>query len=405
MFHDMVPALVLSLALGADLSEEMSAVIGCSEERPCSVSQEFKADADGAPRRVCELSQGGKGLPTGVTCEVREFWLTVGKKGKPRLLLSLCNDGYGSAGVGEDDVQVKPNRLFHEQVGGAERRWAVMREIQLNPLVLLKTSITWFPTEAPKFTDEFKWSWDQFTGERVRMFSLCTEDGHPDLRDDVKPRALRSALVPKVAVTKAWAEGGWKQASLGGCSARASYPLQGAAGTDADSLLKVLALNDTEFIIEITDDVFAKGDALHFWLFEKTVSPLDGCLGKEGLQAAQWVMDIPSGQARPGHNARFGVPVAEVAQVGQQVRLRVRLPEGAWPSVTFAYADSDDGKFVERTMATSQFVFAQAATLGSVHALERKVAMCDVVNGELAPKTLLTVPSKGPAFPGTTKVK
>lgn len=403
MFNDMVSALVLSLALGADLSDELSAAMGCSDERPCSVTQEFKADSNAVPIRVYELSQGEKDLSTGGTCELREFWARVGKKGKPRLVLSLCNDGYGSAGVGEDEVQVKPNKVIHEQIGGAQQRWVVNRELQLNPLALMKTSILTFPTESPQFTDETRWSWDQFSGERIRMFSLCTDDGQPDRREDAKPRALRSALIPQVAVTKSYAEGGWKDTQLGTCAARASYPLQGAAGADSDSVLKVVALSERELVIEITDDVIGKGDQLQFWLFDRAVSPLDGCLGKDGVQASQWVMDVLTGQARAGHNSRFGVPTAEVAKVGQQVRLRVRLPEGSWPGLTLAYADSDDGKFLERTMATSQFVFAQAATLGSLHTLERKMAQCDVVNGELSPKTATGPASgKGAAFTGKT---
>ncbi len=43
--------------------------------------------------------------------------------------------------------------------------------------------------------------------------------------------------------------------------------------------------------------------------------------------------------------------------------------------------------------------------LSSVYALDRKEVLCDVVNGELTAKRLTPVPSKGPAFPGTMKVK
>lgn len=51
-----------------------------------------------------------------------EYWLLDGSK-PPARLLKLCNDGYGIAGVGEDEVKVGPNRLVHWQTGGSAWRW------------------------------------------------------------------------------------------------------------------------------------------------------------------------------------------------------------------------------------------------------------------------------------------
>ena len=407
MVGDMLLSLALTLALAADLPRELSGAAGCSDERPCLLNATYKADADGVALKVFHVGRGTKELEAGAECDVEEYWLVTGKKDpSPKLLLQLCNDGYGGAGIGEDDVQVKPNRLSHEQIGGgSESRWFVHRELQLNPPQLLTTTVGTFPSAAPKFIDESKWQWDTSSGERTRFLSLCTEEGHADLREDVKPKAVRSAMIPKAVVTKAFVEGGWKTTALGSCAAKATWPIQGAAGTDQDSSLKVMAINDSELVIELVDDVYGPGDQLQLWLGERTVSPLDGCLGKQGLQAAQWLIDVPSGKGRAGHNARFGTPVSEVVQQGQVVRLRMKFPEGQWPSVMIAYADSDDGKLVERVMGTSQFVFAQMATLGAIATLERKMGICDVVDGALQFKRNASLPSKGPLFPGNTKGK
>ena len=51
-----------------------------------------------------------------------EYWLLEGSAA-PKRVLQLCNDGYGMAGVGEDDVEVGPNRLLHRQYGGSAWRW------------------------------------------------------------------------------------------------------------------------------------------------------------------------------------------------------------------------------------------------------------------------------------------
>src|SRR5262249_19669436 len=53
-----------------------------------------------------------------------------------KLLLSLCNDGYGAADVGEDEVTVTPNGLVHRQVGGSNWRWEVTKKIRLSPLAV-----------------------------------------------------------------------------------------------------------------------------------------------------------------------------------------------------------------------------------------------------------------------------
>ncbi len=53
-----------------------------------------------------------------------EYWLLDGMAA-PKQVLQLCNDGYGMSGVGEDDVEVGPNRLMHHQYGGSAWRWSM----------------------------------------------------------------------------------------------------------------------------------------------------------------------------------------------------------------------------------------------------------------------------------------
>ena len=51
-----------------------------------------------------------------------EYWL-LDASARPQLLLKLCNDGYGAAGIGEDKVTVESNRLVHWRAGGSAWRW------------------------------------------------------------------------------------------------------------------------------------------------------------------------------------------------------------------------------------------------------------------------------------------
>jgi hypothetical protein len=106
----------------------------CGARTTCKIEKTYDAGRSpaGAPLSVAEARLGfadrpekseegcrtDGGKPDGGT----ELWLLDGDK-PPSLLLVLCNDGYGMAGVGEDEVKVGPNRLVHWRTGGSSWRW------------------------------------------------------------------------------------------------------------------------------------------------------------------------------------------------------------------------------------------------------------------------------------------
>lgn len=67
----------------------------------------------------------------------QEVWLISGDAA-PKRILALCNDGYGAAGVGEDQLEVSPNMLTWDQSGGSNWRWTTTRQIRLSPLAVVK---------------------------------------------------------------------------------------------------------------------------------------------------------------------------------------------------------------------------------------------------------------------------
>ena len=67
----------------------------------------------------------------------RELWLIAGSEA-PKRLLALCNDGYGAAGVGEDQIEVSPNMITWDQSGGSAWRWNSTKKIRLSPLAVVK---------------------------------------------------------------------------------------------------------------------------------------------------------------------------------------------------------------------------------------------------------------------------
>src|SRR3569832_507459 len=67
----------------------------------------------------------------------RELWLIAGSE-TPKRILALCNDGYGSASIGEDQIEVTPNMINWDQSGGSAWRWNVTKQIRMSPHAVVK---------------------------------------------------------------------------------------------------------------------------------------------------------------------------------------------------------------------------------------------------------------------------
>jgi hypothetical protein len=78
----------------------------------------------------------------------RELWLIAGTEA-PKRILALCNDGYGSSGVGEDMIEVSPNMITWDQSGGSAWRWIATKQIRLAPLAVVKEFDCSFNNTAP----------------------------------------------------------------------------------------------------------------------------------------------------------------------------------------------------------------------------------------------------------------
>jgi hypothetical protein len=81
---------------------------------------------DDAPPDGCRRDDGSS-FDGGV-----EYWLLDGTT-PPRHLLKLCNDGYGSSGVGEDEITIGSGMLVHMQSGGSAWRWDGTTTYSLSP--------------------------------------------------------------------------------------------------------------------------------------------------------------------------------------------------------------------------------------------------------------------------------
>lgn len=155
--------LALGLGLAAASASNAATLTGeqlasiCGKRLNCTLASTLEAGTaeDGIPRLVAEirlaLGDRPKDAPEegcrhdGDNDGGSEFWVFNGRK-PPVVLLELCNDGYGAAGVGEDEVAVEDNRLTHTQYGGSSWRWSNAITYRLEPLTRLETTDCFFHT-------------------------------------------------------------------------------------------------------------------------------------------------------------------------------------------------------------------------------------------------------------------
>ena len=157
--------LLLVAASGAEaatLTAEQKALI-CGMRATCKVTRMADAGKDGegkalavvelhlaladrppeAPEEGCLSNPDSDERDGGV-----EYWL-MRTGDAPQRLMSLCNDGYGAAGVGGDNVTIGENRLIHEQSGGSAWRWDAIVTYSLSPYRELTERTCSFHTLTP----------------------------------------------------------------------------------------------------------------------------------------------------------------------------------------------------------------------------------------------------------------
>lgn len=381
----------------------------CAKREPCTVVETLDAgkDAQGRPLQVKHLELGWADVETSDEflgrkfgpggrkeegsraegqCEAAEWWL-VRPSQPAQLLLSVCNNGYGAAGVGEDSVTVADNRFTHEQSGGSRQRWSVTRTLQLSPL--------WLVIEGHRSSDAMAeegkedgdyWDFETMRGEVVRAAPEC-EPGEPSLGERTLP------YLPQVQMDKAYLQGGWKQAGLGTCGFESGNFLLGNQDDPKDASLKALLVAADTLLVEVRDDKWTgpsakwlNDDHVEVWLAPLPPQELTGC-GKptDEQKPSQWGIRIADGKVFPAFGAPKKTIQVERAELpGKQgYRLKLKLPT-PFRGISVVYSDSDSGKKQELMLATSLVKFGRPETLNPVRVVSPSEATCAVKNGELS---------------------
>jgi len=143
----LVLAMLMTPRFGAAAVSTLSAAqksAVCGTRPTCAIGKihDGGKSPGGAPLTVVEVHLGLKDKPDDAPdngCQADdkfdggvEYWLLEGTQ-PPRRILKLCNDGYGAAGIGEDEVTVGDNLFIHRQMGGSSDRWESTVRFTLSP--------------------------------------------------------------------------------------------------------------------------------------------------------------------------------------------------------------------------------------------------------------------------------
>ncbi len=386
----------------------------CAGRPRCRVAQELPAgrDAAGRPLTVVRLALDLRDTgaePPGADlerCVPYEWWLRRG--GESRALLRVCNDGYGAAGMGEDAVEVTPNRFTYAQHGGSSWRWTTTRVLQLAPLRPLSEATEGSWTLG---LNEESCAWDRTAWKGSCRWTAppCDAEGNPVNADDGGGPAYAYRRIPLPALPPGWRTDGWRAAALGTCAAEAEHQVHAAAAAKGPApKLRVVAGPEDELYVEVEDDVWQKGapswihdDHVEVWAGEGA-GYMDHCLTAGERRPVQWGIGLFEPWVRPGFGDPKSLPAVERAVLPGRVRLKIRLPAAA-EGVTVVYSDSDDGRTQGRLIATSALRHGDGASLGRRLPIPADDAVCVVRDGRLDFEDVWKPPAAGPVLPGAVE--
>ena len=376
------------------------------------------ADAGNVSLSLWYLVNAATGDPWGVRtpvspCVAYDVWLVRAIGGQPNSwqhLASVCNDGYGAAGVGMDTFETAKDQLTYCQMGGSAWRWVNCATVDLQTMTIVsqKQSNQW-TLDYNRESKVRNWREFDFTSEWYSRD--CSDDDAPTSEGEqqVKASVYRFQYIPQVVMPKSFADGGWRAIGLGNCGAKVSsdgssgFVTHGEVGQKSDAAMTVLGLSQKDLVVEVRDDRIVSGadswifdDHIEVWAAEKKLSS-GRCLTHD-VAAYQWGVRLSDGKVY----AAFGNPallptVSHWVVSENEVRLRIRMPK-IYPAISVAYSDSDDGKKQERLIATSALKHGQARTLGALLPIDGAKAKCQAFGSALVPQVYHEVSPQEPVF-------
>jgi len=380
----------------------------CLGETGCRVAQETPAGfgQQGQPLQVVELvfpQPPADHWAAGLECRhgYRQFWVEDGS-GLATLLLDLCNDGYGAAGVGFDEIELAPNRLVHSQGGGSAWRWGSTTIYRLAPAAILRESWDGYWTLGGNF-DQGQWDWTDYSqGYGEWWAPHCDADGLVPDNEGALPedaRVNRYRAIPLLPADSLPAE--LNQAHLGSCALTLSAETgngfivygDAAAAANDRNWMKIAAVEPDGLIVSVRTGFVVTGG--RSWLAEDHLeiwqSPYSGygdaCL-RDDSPARQWGIRLSDGAVFAAHGDPAALPqvVGRASTIDTQggviVTLHLKLAEPI-ENLTAVFSKGDGKKGQRWLLASSDLAFGQAETLGHTYAIPLEDMSCALEEGRL----------------------
>ena len=382
-------------------------VAACKAQSGCRLAATVPAGEgpDGKAITVYELnfkSPPAESWAAGLECRdgYREFWVAAG--GEESLLLELCNDGYGSSGVGEDAIEIEANRLTHGQYGGSAWRWSGIVSYQLSPLRILSEGWEGYWTLGANY-EEGQWDWTDYSQGEVEWWApFCDQDGYvPDNEGTLPDDAQIQHFLAIPRLQEASVPPGMERAHLGTCALTLStetgrgYIVHGDAEAAAadQAWMRLLAYGPDRLAVTVRlPSVLSGGKS---WLADDHIeiwqSPLlsygSGCIDQKS-PSHQWAVRLSDGAVFAAH----GDPAALPAVIGRETT----LDSGGGAVVTLHLALAEplenltavlsrgDGKKKQRwLLASSDLAFAKPWTFGQTYTIPAEAASCAISDHRL----------------------
>lgn len=285
-------------------------------------------------------------------------------------LTDICNDGHGAAGLGEDHVIVGNNEVTISTSGGSAWRWSQSRTVSIAPALLLRSASDGYWAMGPN-RQEGDFDWRTFQGTLSWWVAPCGPNGEPPDGWEELGSGYSFIDLPAVELDKAFREGTWKSDDWRACgatvdsAAKRGFVASGERGEENDAKLTVVTDDKTGiFYVEVADDAITAKDDLQVWMAQGEVDYMEHCVMTEPIAHGFHVrMSDGKVSALTSKPPLTRVQVERANGPSGTTRFRVALLDSP-KSVSFVYADSDNGKAPERTIATSDFKRSKALSLG-----------------------------------------
>ncbi|MEZ4300852.1 MAG: hypothetical protein R3B70_38315 [Polyangiaceae bacterium] len=316
------------------------------------------------------------------SCNRYEYWRVVREADaivQVDRLTSICNDGHGMSGVGEDVVTIGPNAIEISSSGGSSWRWGGTTRYSLSPFQRLSESSDGYWTMANNHTASTL-DYATFSGTTKWSAPLCDAGSAPNASDEPSDPDYEHLWIPTLPLDPALTTGAWKTTSLAECATRVDatakpgYLLSGTPGTPEDGRMRVVATPDGVVLIEIDDDKIVgptarpeTTDHLEVWT---GIAPSwdDTCISVDPADRVMrsWNVRLSDGKVTAGHGKPPVQDLAIERIADPSGTIRFRLQVDPVRGLTLVHADNDDGSKLERRVATSLLVEGHPETLGRI---------------------------------------